>query len=331
MSKKPPTVHGILPVNKPGGITSNATLYQLKRLFNERKIGHTGSLDPIATGMLVCCLGEATKLSSWLLNADKHYSTTLRLGVRTDTGDTEGKVLSERKIEVDRDQIEFALDCFRGAIEQIPPMYSAVKHKGKALYHLARSGQEVERKPRSVQIYSLEIADFSPPELQLKMHCSKGVYVRTLADDLGEMLGCGAHVQALYRNQVSPFLEEQMLSIEQLTAMDPDQRLQSLLPCDAHLGFMPQLDVSAPVAERLQTGNQVPLRQKLQPGMVRIYTVQDGFIGLAEVTEHAMVRPKKILRLSGRPDSAPGGRNCSQRQLSPVSPRTLSEKNREYQ
>ena len=299
MKKRPAKVHGILLLDKPEGLTSNAALYEVKSLFEERKVGHTGSLDPIATGMLVCCLGDATRFSSWLLDADKEYRTTLTLGERTDTGDSEGKIIATRPVQLNADQVETAVDTFRGTIEQVPPMYSALKHRGKALYKLARQGIEVERKPRQIQMHSLTVEKFSGPELELKMRCSKGAYVRTLADDLGELLGCGAHVSQLHRLSVGPFKAKGMHSVEQLADMDKKARMGCLLPCDAHLEFMPKLQVTAAAAERLSSGNPVPLRDEIEPGLVRLYTGEDNFFGLAEVTGRMMVQPKKILKLPG--------------------------------
>ncbi|MGI9345034.1 MAG: tRNA pseudouridine(55) synthase TruB [Gammaproteobacteria bacterium] len=299
MKKKQPAVSGILLLNKSTGLTSNRALYDVKRLYSERKVGHSGSLDPIATGMLVCCLGEATKFCSWLLNADKTYQTRLILGKRTDTGDAEGTVISERPVKVTRDQLEAAVETFRGTIEQIPPMYSAIKYQGQALYKLARQGKTVERQPRTVHITDLKIDTFSAPALDLSISCSKGFYVRSLADDLGELLGCGAHVSQLHRVQVAPFESHQMLQVSELEALSETERLQRLLPADSHLKDMPQLDVMPPVAERLQTGNMVPLRQEVQPGWVRLYC-NEQLLGLGEVGPRKnMLIPRKIMKLMG--------------------------------
>lgn len=304
MKKRTPVVHGILLLDKPTGATSNFALSQLKTLYSERKLGHTGSLDPLATGMLVCCFGDATKFAFWLLTADKEYETVLTLGERTDTGDSEGKVIASRPVAVTKLQLDMAVASFRGSSNQTPPMYSAVKHKGKALYKLARQGIEVERKARQIEIYRLDIEDFTPPHLSLSLRCSKGVYVRTLADELGEMLGCGAHVSQLRRARVGSFQPEQMHSMEELTDMSREQRMQALLPCDAHLGFMPKLEVTAAAAQKLHSGCAVPLRQDIDPGPVRLYTRDGHFFGLAETTHQKMVHPKKILSADTHPSSS---------------------------
>jgi tRNA pseudouridine55 synthase len=191
------TVNGILLLDKPAGLTSNAALQEVKKLYRARKAGHTGSLDPLATGLLPICFGEATKISGFLLDADKHYRVQCRLGERTNTGDSEGEVLERRPVEaVTEAALREAIEGFLGDIEQIPPMYSALKHKGERLYNLARQGLEVEREPRTVTIYALELLGFTGDHAELMVHCSKGTYVRTLVEDIGEILGCGAHVSA---------------------------------------------------------------------------------------------------------------------------------------
>jgi tRNA pseudouridine55 synthase len=207
-------VNGILLLDKPLGITSNDALQRVKHLFRARKAGHTGSLDPLATGLLPICLGEATKISAFLLDADKRYRVKVKLGVTTTTADAEGEVLEEKPITgVDQARIEAALESFRGEIDQLPPMYSAIKHKGERLYNLARQGIEVEREPRRITIHSLVLLDWQAPEFSLDVHCSKGTYVRTLAEDIGNVLGCGAHVTALHRSGVGPFGDAQMVSM----------------------------------------------------------------------------------------------------------------------
>ncbi|MGB5440817.1 MAG: tRNA pseudouridine(55) synthase TruB, partial [Gammaproteobacteria bacterium] len=199
-------VNGILLLDKPAGVTSNAALQIVKKLYRARKAGHTGSLDPLATGLLPICFGEATKISGFLLDADKDYLVTCKLGERTTTGDAEGEVEQRRPVErVTEKLVRKAMQGFIGDIEQIPPMYSALKHKGERLYKLARQGIEVERAPRQVTIFEMELTDFSLPEATFRVHCSKGTYVRTLIEDIGEVLGCGAHVIRLRRLGVGPF------------------------------------------------------------------------------------------------------------------------------
>ncbi|MEJ2479969.1 MAG: tRNA pseudouridine(55) synthase TruB, partial [Acidihalobacter sp.] len=214
-------VHGVLLLDKPPGMSSNQALQAVKRLFNANKAGHTGSLDPLATGLLPLCFGEATKVSSFLLEADKRYRARCRLGVRTDSADAEGQVIAERSVpaELDSATIERALAPLRGDIEQIPPMHSALKHQGKRLYELARQGVEVERKPRRVRIARYELVARDGDELEFDIACSSGTYVRTLIDDLGQALGCGAHVTQLRRVSVEPFDDPKMYTLEELESM----------------------------------------------------------------------------------------------------------------
>ncbi|MCB1803401.1 MAG: tRNA pseudouridine(55) synthase TruB, partial [Gammaproteobacteria bacterium] len=208
-------VNGILLLDKPLGLSSNHALQRVKRLYDARKAGHTGSLDPLADGMLPICLGDATKLSAYLLDADKYYWFRLRLGQTTATGDAEGEILTDRPVgDFSREQIEQACAAFVGKIQQLPPMYSALKHKGKRLYELAREGVEVERQPRTVTIHDLVVESVELPEVEIRVHCSKGTYVRTLAEDIGERLGCGAHVTALRRTGVGPYTEYPMYTME---------------------------------------------------------------------------------------------------------------------
>ena len=225
-------VTGILLLDKPSGITSNAALQQVKHLYFARKAGHTGSLDPLASGILPICMGEATKVSAFLLDADKRYQVRCRLGIRTTTADAEGEVLEERPIGTySGDQLEAVFDGFRGRIEQIPPMYSALKHKGERLYKLARQGVEVEREPRPVNIYELTLAGQGDDWIDIDVHCSKGTYIRTLAEDIGEKLGCGAHVAALRRSAVGPYGSDQLITLEQLEALkETDMPAIGLVP-----------------------------------------------------------------------------------------------------
>ena len=223
-------VHGIILLDKPGGITSNDALQQVKRIYNAAKAGHTGALDPLATGMLPICFGEATKFSQFLLDADKRYQVTARLGVRTDTSDSEGSVDSVRPVDVNEDQLAQALDKFRGDIMQVPSMFSALKHQGRPLYEYAREGIEIEREARPITIYSLELKAFSGEEISLEVHCSKGTYIRSLIDDLGELLGCGAHVIQLRRTQVASYPNDKMLNLEKLNEILDECRDQGFPP-----------------------------------------------------------------------------------------------------
>lgn len=316
---------GMLLLDKPRGLTSNAALREVKKLYRESKVGHSGSLDPLATGMLTVCLGEATKFSSWLLNADKSYRFRIVLGMRTNTGDADGEVIDRQPVNVTAEQLEQALENFRGTIEQVPPMFSAVKYRGRPLYEMARQGREVERQPRIIRIHSLTVEEFALPEVQMQMHCSKGAYVRTVADDLGQLLGCGAHVCVLRRLRVSPFEEEDMQTLEQISQMPLAERRKSLLPCDAHLQELPILQFLPVVAQRLASGMAVPLREDVPAGLVRMYWQGRGFMGLAEATSDGMVRPKRIVRFLA-PEGAAKGELQTRVARSSVEPNLAGDK-----
>ncbi|HKJ07921.1 MAG TPA: tRNA pseudouridine(55) synthase TruB [Gammaproteobacteria bacterium] len=292
-------VQGILLLDKPAGITSNAALQTVKRLYRARKAGHTGSLDPLASGLLPICLGEATKVSGFLLDADKHYWVLCRLGEKTATGDAEGEVLERRSVEgIDAAAIEAVLDRFRGPIEQIPPMYSAVKHQGQRLYKLARQGVEVERKPRSVVIHELRMERYDAPELEIVVRCTKGTYVRTLAEDIGEALGCGAHVAQLRRLGVGPYAQNDMITLEQLQAL-AEQGLpaldERLLPLESALTQWPEVRLSADAAYYLLQGQPVLVPRAPTSGWVRLYGSEQGFLGMGEILDDGRVAPRRLL------------------------------------
>ncbi len=261
--RKGRAVHGILLLDKPVGISSNAALQQVKRLFKAQKAGHTGSLDPLATGVLPICLGEATKITSYLLDADKKYQGIAKLGVRTNTADAEGDVLETRPVPVlSENTIEMALDSFRGEISQIPPMHSALKLNGKPLYELARQGIEVERKPRNITIFELKKLGFKQDELDIFVHCSKGTYIRTLVEDLGEILECGAHLQSLRRVAAGPFNINQTITLDKLTELVEDgagfEKLDNLLlPMHVALAEWPQINLTANSAYYVRQGQPV--------------------------------------------------------------------------
>ncbi len=296
-------VHGVLLLDKPLKITSNHALQKVKRLFNAAKAGHTGSLDPLASGMLPVCLGEATKISAFLLDADKTYRFTCKLGEKTTTGDAEGEVTESRPFEhIQRQDIEKHLCALRGDIMQIPPMYSALKQGGKRLYDLARQGIEVERKPRPVTIYSLEILSFENPRVELLARCSKGTYVRTLAEDLGGMLGCGAYVTELRRTAVGPFSAE-MVSMETLEAL-AEQGAQSgdyaldelLLGIDMGIEDWPKVELDADSAYYIKLGQPVQVSRAPTQGRVRIYA-DNRFIGTGEIQDDGRVAPRRMMNL----------------------------------
>jgi tRNA pseudouridine55 synthase len=286
-------------LDKPLGLSSNHALQRVKRLYDARKAGHTGSLDPLADGMLPICFGDATKLSAFLLDADKYYWFRVRLGVSTATGDAEGEILQTRPTEgIGLEQIESVLGQFSGEIEQLPPMYSALKHKGKRLYELAREGVEVEREPRRVKIHSLKLVRADDlPEFELEVHCSKGTYVRTLAEDIGNALGVGAHVTALRRTAVGPYTGQQMYSMETLeqTAEQGQEALDRLLlPIDTALTDWPVVKVNADTAFYLKQGQAVLVPKAPTAGWVRIYQGEQ-FFAMGQVQDDGRIAPKRLM------------------------------------
>jgi tRNA pseudouridine55 synthase len=295
-------VNGILLLDKPQGMTSNAALQVVKRLYQARKAGHTGSLDPLATGLLPLCFGEATKVSGFLLDADKRYRVVCRLGERTTTGDAEGEVVEQRPVEgVTEARLRQVLEGFVGEIEQIPPMYSAVKHKGERLYKLARQGVEVEREARKVDIHSLELLDFSIPVFEIDVHCSKGTYVRTLVEDIGEQLGCGAHVTALRRLAVGPFDDSQLVDMEALEAKAAEGMAaldKLLLPMESGLSQWPGVRLSGDAAFYLRQGQPVLVPQAPTEGWVRLYEGESRFLGMGEILDDGRVAPRRLMTAS---------------------------------
>ena len=293
-------VNGILLLDKPSGITSNDALQQVKRLFFAKKAGHTGSLDPLASGVLPICMGEATKVSAFLLDADKRYEVRCQLGVKTTTADAEGEVISTRPVEDYSDaQIEAVLERFRGPIEQIPPMYSALKHEGQRLYKLARQGVEVEREPRPVDIHELVLTGRGDDWLDIAVHCSKGTYVRTLAEDIGEQLGCGAHVSALRRTAVGPYNDEHLVTLEQLQALkEEDKRAtdELLLPIESALTQWPDVRLSADAAFYLRQGQAVLVPRAPTSGWVRVYEGEHTFLGMGEILDDGRVAPRRMMK-----------------------------------
>ena len=296
-------VTGILLLDKPLGLTSNDALQRIKRLYRAAKAGHTGSLDPLATGLLPVCLGAATKFSAFLLDADKRYRVRVRLGVTTTTADAEGEVVETMPVEgVDAARVRDVLAGFLGSIDQLPPMYSAVKHAGERLYKLARQGIEVERTPRRIQIFSLDLLACELPEIELEVHCSKGTYVRTLAEDIGRELGCGGHVSQLRRTGVGPYLETVVpfVTLDQVRDLAEEEgaapRLDALLlPLDSALGHWPALRLSADAAFYLQQGQAVLVPRAPTEGLVRLYDVSEHFLGVGEILDDGKVQPKRLV------------------------------------
>jgi len=296
-------VNGILLLDKPVGISSNEALQQVKHLFHAQKAGHTGSLDPLASGLLPLCFGMATRLSAFLLDADKHYEVRVRLGETTTTGDAEGEVLQRRPVEgIGREQIEAVLPRFTGVISQVPPMYSAIKHKGERLYKLAREGIEVEREPREITIHAMRLGEVEGEEFDLYVHCSKGTYVRTLAEDIGEALDCGAHVVALRRSGVGPYAGHPMVSMAQIeqAAAEGNAALDALLlPVDTALGDWPAVHLNADASYYLKMGQPVVVPRAPTEGWVRLYEEPDRFIGVGQVLDDGRIAPKRLLAGNG--------------------------------
>ena len=292
-------INGVLLLDKPAGITSNAALQAVKHLYNASKAGHTGSLDPLASGLLPLCMGQATKESSFLLDADKHYSVTGKLGVITATGDAEGEIVETCPVQdISRERVEAVLDTFRGPIEQIPPMYSALKHEGQRLYKLARQGIEVERKPRSVVIHKLELTGLSDDEFSIDVSCTKGTYIRTLAEDIGRALDCGAHVIWLRRTGVGPYGDSDLVTLETVekTAESGFQALDALLlPIETALGHWPEVRLSSDAAFYLRQGQPVVVPHAPTQGWVRLYNSDRAFMGVGQVQDDGKVAPRRMM------------------------------------
>ncbi len=307
------SLHGILVLNKPPGITSNKALQQAKHLFFAHKAGHTGSLDPLATGVLPLCFGEATKFSQHLLDADKRYTSTFVLGQSTSTADCEGEILTQvSAAQVTLEAVESALDALRGAILQVPPMVSALKFQGQPLYKLAREGIEIERAPRAVTIYSLQVLAFRPgelAELDVDVSCSKGTYIRSLAQDLGESLGVGGHVARLHRSAAGPFTESHSLRLAQLQAergeQGPEVLDHYLLPVDYAIQSIPALTLEEHSAHYFCHGQAVMdvrvYRLGQQGDKVRVFRPDGLFLGLGEITDEGGVTPRRLMVFDAGP------------------------------
>ncbi len=291
-------VHGILLLNKRLGVSSNRALQEVKRLFNANKAGHTGSLDPMATGLLPLCFGEATKVSAMMLDDNKRYQVVVKLGVMTDTGDSEGKIIKQKPVpKFMIDQLESCLQSFTGEIDQVPPMYSALKHKGKKLYELAREGKIIERKARKITIFELSLLNTTIDSLELDVYCSKGTYIRSLAEDIGDKLGTVGTVTALHRSQAGQFKIEDALTIEQLQEMDLSDLTECLIEVDKPLAGLPIVKLSEAQAGLIKNGQQIETERKENiRGMVRIYDTQT-FLGLGEMLLNGKLIPKRIFNL----------------------------------
>ncbi len=292
-------VHGVLLLDKPTGLTSNDALQKAKRLYNANKAGHTGSLDPLASGLLPICFGEATKVSGFLLDADKHYAVTCRLGVRTATADAEGEVVEQKPVPaLSGPLIEKALVAFRGEIQQVPPMYSALRHQGRRLYDLAREGIEVPREPRPVSIFRLELKDWTPDSLSLEVVCSKGTYIRTLVEDVAAALGTCAHVTVLRRLAVGPFgRESPMHTLAELMERQAAGTLDELLlPVDSAIAHWPEAVLGGDAAWYFGKGQPVFVPGAPVSGLLRVYA-GPRFLGVGEIAPDGRVAPKRLMNL----------------------------------
>ena len=293
-------IHGVFLLDKPQGMSSNDIMQKVKRIFQANKAGHTGALDPLATGMLPICLGEATKFSQFLLDADKRYLVTAKLGERTDTSDAEGQIVEIRDVKVKTPEILTALEQFRGDILQVPTMFSALKHNGKPLYEYARQGITVEREARPITIFELNFIEYNAPYLTLEVHCSKGTYIRTLVDDLGEVLGCGAHVTILRRTAVADYPTEKMLDWHALQSLAEQQDLSSLdallLPMDTAVAKLPALTLNESQTQGIGFGQRIKFDNpnRLQ-GQVRLFSYENRFLGVAVIDENNVIRPQRLV------------------------------------
>lgn len=289
-------VNGVLLLDKPSGGTSNHALQRAKRMFNARKAGHTGSLDPLASGMLPLCFGEATKVSAFLLDADKSYRVTARLGQKTDSADADGQVIETAPVpELDETGVRQVLESFLGESEQIPPMYSALKVNGRRLYELARKGEEIERAARAIVIHEISLVSLDEDRLTCDVRCSKGTYIRSLVEDVAEKLGTLAHVEVLRRTGVGSFRGAAMLSFEQLEALEADGRLdEALLPVDSALEDWPRVSLDADGVERLFQGQKVPSPSPDIQGRLRVYGPEGEFVGLADAEIDGNLVPRRL-------------------------------------
>ncbi len=291
--KKRRPLDGVLLFDKPLELSSNTALQKVRRLFNAEKAGHTGTLDPLATGLLPVCFGEATKFTIALLDADKRYRATIRLGQRTTTGDAEGEIIETRPVAVDQAQVLAVLARFMGESQQLPPMHSAIKHQGKPLYEYIRKGETVERVLRTVFIHELKLERLAGDELEFSVLCSKGTYVRTLAEDISEMLGCGGHLIALRRTGIGEFKLQDAYTLTQLEEMDAAQRDACLMPLDRLVQNLPCLELDSVQANRLAKGQRLGLTDSYPDGKRRLYT-EGCFIGLGELNGGRLV-PTRLL------------------------------------
>ena len=289
-------VNGVLLLDKPLGFSSNQALQKVKWLYSAAKAGHTGTLDPLATGLLPICLGEATKFAQYITDADKTYFATIKLGATTTTGDAEGEVLTTSTVNVSKQQFEQACAQFIGEISQMPPMYSALKFEGKALYEYARAGVDIARQSRIINISNIVVNGFKVDIAQITVTCSKGTYIRTLAEDIGAKLGCGAHLIGLRRTETAGYLLANTVTIEQLEAMQAEARQALLLPVDSAIESLPKVILNTDAAFYLMQGQAVWQAGKVPSGDLRLYDEQDNFLGLGHLQDDGKVMPRRLIK-----------------------------------
>jgi tRNA pseudouridine55 synthase len=292
------SVNGVLLLDKPLGYSSNQALQKVKWLFQAAKAGHTGTLDPLATGLLPVCLGEATKFAQYLTDADKTYIATIKLGVVTTTGDAEGEVIESNHVDVSNSKFESVCQQFLGEISQVPPMYSALKYEGKALYEYAREGIEIARKARQITIKHIETHYFKDDVAEVEVMCSKGTYIRTLAEDIGIKLGCGAHLTALRRITTAGYDIKQAYTLEQIEAMSMEARDSCLLPVDSAIDDLPKIQLNADQSFYLLQGQAIWQAGKVPEGDLRLYDQANLFIGLGFLQDDGKIAPKRLLQKS---------------------------------
>ncbi|EMA2436129.1 tRNA pseudouridine(55) synthase TruB [Vibrio parahaemolyticus] len=299
-------INGVILLDKPTGISSNDALQKVKRIYFAEKAGHTGALDPLATGMLPICLGEATKFSQFLLDSDKRYRVIAKLGERTNTSDSDGEVVETRPVDMTLEKLEASIEKFRGESDQVPSMFSALKYQGKPLYEYARKGIEVPRESRKITVYEIILHRFEGDEVEMEVHCSKGTYIRTIVDDLGEMLGCGAHVTMLRRTAVAKYPYEKMVTLEQLNELleqahreeiAPRELLDPLLmPMDTAVEDLPEVNLIPELADMVQHGQPVQVLGAPEQGPLRLTMGEERlFIGVGEMNDDGKIAPKRLV------------------------------------
>ncbi|EJG1579519.1 tRNA pseudouridine(55) synthase TruB [Vibrio parahaemolyticus] len=299
-------INGVILLDKPTGISSNDALQKVKRIYFAEKAGHTGALDPLATGMLPICLGEATKFSQFLLDSDKRYRVIAKLGERTNTSDSDGEVVETRPVDVTLEKLEACIEKFRGESDQVPSMFSALKYQGKPLYEYARKGIEVPRESRKITVYEIILHRFEGDEVEMEVHCSKGTYIRTIVDDLGEMLGCGAHVTLLRRTAVAKYPYEKMVTLEHLNELleqahreeiAPRELLDPLLmPMDTAVEDLPEVNLIPELADMVQHGQPVQVLGAPEQGVLRLTMGEERlFIGVGEMNDDGKIAPKRLV------------------------------------